>query len=98
MYYIDLNEAEYCVTVYNTITQNNDGANDTWIIENIEQFQFNEVWIFNRVGNEVFHVEGYQNDWYATFNGKDLPEATYYYIIDLGDGRDPIKGHVTIIR
>lgn len=98
IYYIDLNEAEYCVTVYNTITPNNDGANDTWIIENIEQFQFNEVWIFNRVGNEVFHVEGYQNDWDATFNGKDLPEATYYYIIDLGDGRDPIKGHVTIIR
>lgn len=98
IYYIDLPEAQYCVTVYNTITPNNDGANDTWIVENIEQFPFNEVWIYNRVGNEVFHTEQYQNDWNGTFNGKDLPSATYYFIIDLGTGKDPIKGHVTIIR
>ena len=98
IYYVDLPEAEYCVTVYNTITPNNDGANDTWIVENIQQFEFNEVWIYNRVGNEVFHTESYENDWGGTFNGKDLPEATYYYIIELGNGKEPIKGHVTIIR
>ncbi len=98
IYYIDLPEAEFCVTVYNTITPNNDGTNDVWIVENIEQFEFNEVWIYNRVGNEVFHTENYQNDWAGTFKGKELPEATYYYIINLGNGKDPIKGHLTIIR
>ncbi len=98
IYYIDLPESEYCVTVYNTITPNNDGANDTWIIENIQHFKFNKIWIYNRVGVEVFHTEDYQNNWAGTFNGKDLPEATYYYIIDLGMGKDPIKGHLTIIR
>ncbi|MDD4149289.1 MAG: gliding motility-associated C-terminal domain-containing protein [Bacteroidales bacterium] len=98
IYLINLPEAEYCITVYNTITPNNDGVNDTWIVENIDFFPFNAVWIFNRVGNEVFHVENYQNNWNGTFKGKDLPEATYYYIIDLGTGKDPIKGHLTIIR
>ncbi|MDY0141860.1 MAG: gliding motility-associated C-terminal domain-containing protein [Bacteroidales bacterium] len=98
IYYIDLPETEYCISIYNTITPNNDGVNDTWIVENINRFPFNKVWIFNRVGNEVFYTENYQNDWDGTFNGKDLPEATYYYIIDLGTGKDLIKGHVTIIR
>jgi gliding motility-associated-like protein len=98
IYYVDLPEAEFCVTVYNTFTPNNDGSNDYWRIENIEEFEFSEIWVFNRVGNEVFHAENYQNDWQGTFNGEDLPESTYYYVIDLGNGKDLIKGHVTIIR
>jgi len=98
IYMVDLPEAEFCVIIYNTITPNNDGSNDVWIIENIEQFERSQIWIYNRVGNLVYEVENYQNDWGGTFNGKDLPEGTYYYIIDLGNGKDPIKGHVTIIR
>lgn len=98
IYSIDLMEAKYCITVYNTFTPNSDGANDTWKVENIQEFEFSEVWIYNRVGNQVFYTENYANDWKGTFNGQDLPEGTYYYIIDLGNGKDAIKGHVTIIR
>lgn len=97
-YYFELNEEKYCIFVYNTFTPNGDGVNDTWIVKNIEQFVHSKVWIYNRVGNLVYHETNYQNDWDGTFNGQELPEATYYYIIDLGVGRDPIKGHVTIIR
>ena len=97
-YTIELDEAQYCIFIYNTYTPNGDGVNDTWIIENIEQFPFSEIWVYNRVGNLVYNSKNYQNDWDGSFNGKPLPEATYYYVIDLGVGRDPIKGHVTIIR
>lgn len=98
IYSVDLPEAEFCVIIYNTFTPNGDGSNDVWKIENIEQFERSKIWIYNRVGNLVFEVENYQNDWKGTFNEKDLPEGTYYYIIDLGTGKEPIKGHVTIIR
>jgi gliding motility-associated-like protein len=50
------------------------------------------------LGNLVYSAEGYKNDWDGTYNGKPLPEGTYYYLIDLGTGKDPIKGHLTIIR
>ncbi len=98
IYTIDLPEAEFCLVIYNTFTPNNDGSNDVWLIENIEEFERSEIWIYNRVGNLVYQAENYQNNWAGTFEGKDLPEGTYYFIIDLGTGKDPIKGHVTIIR
>ncbi|HPL03660.1 MAG TPA: gliding motility-associated C-terminal domain-containing protein [Bacteroidales bacterium] len=98
IYDVDLMELTYCITIYNTITPNGDGANDTWIIENIDKFPRNKIWIYNRIGNLVFEAENYQNDWGGTYKGKDLPEGTYYYIIDLGDGKSLFKGHITIIR
>lgn len=97
-YTIELPESEFCIVIYNTFTPNNDGSNDVWYIENIEEFERSEIWIYNRVGNLVYYAENYQNDWKGTFEGKDLPEGTYYFIIDLGTGKDPLKGHVTIIR
>ncbi|MFW5805331.1 MAG: gliding motility-associated C-terminal domain-containing protein [Bacteroidales bacterium] len=95
---IDLEEEEYCVIVHNTITPNGDGKNDTWVVENIEEFSYSEVWIYNRDGRELFNVQGYKNNWDGTYNGNDLPDGTYFYIIDLGKGKDLIKGHLTIIR
>ncbi len=95
---IELIEAEFCLIVFNTFTPNGDGVNDTWYIENIEQFEFNQVWVYNRNGNLVFSSEFYANNWDGTYNGKPLPEATYYYVIEPGAGKDALKGHVTIIR
>ncbi len=95
---IALEEAEYCVTVHNTITPNGDGKNDVWYIENIEEFPYSEVWIYNRNGQEIYYKKAYQNTWNGKFNGNALPEGTYFYLIDLGNGKEVIKGYITIIR
>ncbi len=54
--------------------------------------------VCNRNGNLVFSAVNYQNDWDGKYNDKDLPAATYYYIIELGDGSDVFKGGVAIVR
>ena len=41
---------------------------------------------------------GYETDWDGTYNGKSLPVATYYYIINPKNGRNVISGSVTIIK
>jgi len=86
--------------IYNTFTPNGDGVNDTWHIKNIELYPNNTVEINNRNGNLVYKNERAITQWDGTYykDGKDLPAATYYYIIDLGNGPDIIKGNVTIIR
>ena len=41
--------------------------------------------VFNRYGIEVFQSENYENNWDATYNGKLLPQGSYYYIVEVID-------------
>ena len=48
--------------------------------------------------------KGYSNDWDGTnqmqlyFGDGRLPEGTYFYIFDLGNGSNPLTGFVFIKR
>ncbi|MBN2350371.1 MAG: gliding motility-associated C-terminal domain-containing protein, partial [Bacteroidales bacterium] len=87
--------------IFSGFTPNGDGINDTWRIPNAYQYENIEVEIFNRWGNRVFHSKGYSSDkeWNGTYNGKELPIGTYYYIIHPNDGvTEPKTGTVTIVR
>lgn len=84
-------------------TPNGDGANDTWYIAFIELYPKNEVFIFDRWGQRVYHQENYENGdgWDAKYLGGDLPVSTFYYILkvqpEVGDEK-VFKGAVSIIR
>lgn len=86
------------IVVVNTFSPNRDGINETWDIQNIENFPNATVEIFNRWGNQVFKSQGAYKPWDGTYNGNYLPLATYYYIIRLNQDEKPITGSVTIIR
>jgi gliding motility-associated-like protein len=83
---------------------NNDGIDDTWNI--IKPFGSKvAVKVFNRWGNEVFRNDDYKNDWrgkgVANFLGEDVPEGTYYYIVegtDFNGGVVRLAGPLTIKR
>ncbi|MBK9318245.1 MAG: gliding motility-associated C-terminal domain-containing protein [Bacteroidetes bacterium] len=86
------------VTIPNIFTPNGDNTNEFFELENIEQYPNNTVQIFNRWGKEVFSTSGYNNTT-KKFDGKDLPDGVYFYIVDLGDGTtEPKAGTVTINR
>lgn len=85
----------------NAFTPNDDGANDTWNIEQLFIFDKVSVDVYNRWGDRVFHSNGYSSDkfWNGTDQkGKKLPMDSYYYVIDLHNGEEAIVGTVTIIR
>lgn len=84
--------------ITNLITPNEDGFNDTWYIENIDLFPNNKVEIFNRQGQVVFKMDGYDNTWGGTFNGEILPDGTYYYVLQFTDTGQALKGSVNILR
>jgi gliding motility-associated-like protein len=89
---------EDCLTIWTSFSPDGDGVNDVWNIGNIDLYPDCKVEIFNRWGNKIFESKGYYEPWDGTWNGKPLPEETYYYAITLGDGRRPFTGTVTIIR
>ncbi len=87
----------------NGITPNGDGVNDVLVFDVLlsgESFPDNEIIIFNRWGDQVYHAKPYNNDWQGTNqNGKDLPQATYYYILRLNIADGVIlRGDVTILK
>ncbi|WP_242921684.1 PKD domain-containing protein [Pontibacter liquoris] len=86
------------ITIPNAFSPNHDGVNEVWEIENIHNFPEARVEIFNRWGNLLYTSNGYGTPWDGTYNGQELPVATYYYIIYLNSTEKPISGNVTIIR
>jgi len=85
------------IVLYNTFTPNGDNNNDLWYIGNIEKYPNNHLEIYNRYGKQIFVTDGYNNSWGGTSFGEKLPAATYFYILDLGDGKGVYNGTVTIV-
>ncbi|WP_437399299.1 gliding motility-associated C-terminal domain-containing protein [Flagellimonas lutimaris] len=85
-----------CLVVYNEFSPNGDGVNDYFKIDCLSRYPNNTIQVFNRWGNIVFQTKSYKNDWDGTSNGRaivqpedQLPEGTYYYVLNLGDGSEP---------
>ncbi|MEM9822867.1 MAG: gliding motility-associated C-terminal domain-containing protein, partial [Bacteroidota bacterium] len=87
------------LTIFSGFSPNGDGVNDFFQIRGIERFPNNSVLVFNRWGNEVFRSRGYTNDqgWDGRWEGKDLPDGTYFYVIEDGEGNQ-YSGYVQIHR
>lgn len=86
------------INARNILTPNNDGKNDTWIVENIDVYPNNEVTVYDRGGRVVYSKKSYDNSWDGTYQGTPLTQGTYYYVIDFGDGLGKFKGYVTLLR
>jgi len=83
--------------VFTGFSPNGDGVNDFFHIDGIENYPDSELSVFNRWGNEVFFNKGYLNDWDGTWQGKILPDGTYFYVLEDGEGNS-YSGYVQIHR
>lgn len=82
----------------NTFSPNGDRINDLWEIQYLEEYSSNHIRVFTRAGQLVFESVGKYKAWDGTYKGKALPMDTYYFIVEPGNGRDPVTGYVTIVR
>jgi gliding motility-associated-like protein len=88
------------LSIPNAFTANGDGVNDTWNIEGIEGYSDLKIQVFNRWGALVYVRYGDYEVWNGTSkSGDQLPQGTYYYIIELNDNKETIyRGDISIIR
>lgn len=87
--------------IYNIITPNGDGFNDTWDIKGIQHYPGSVIQIFDKHGVEkqimTVAQDVAQFSWDGKVNGRPLSSGTYWYLIQVSDGRK-IKGSLTIKR
>ena len=91
------------ITVYNAVSPNNDGRNDTFILRYVDLFtdtQNNKVTIFNRWGDVIFETENYDNKdrVFKGLNtgGNEVPTGTYFYKIEFSSGRATRMGYLLV--
>ena len=84
--------------IFNGFSPNGDLVNDFFRIDGLQDFPNHIVYVFNRWGNEVLKTENYNNDWAGTWNGTNLPDGTYFYVFDPGNGEATVSGYVQINR
>ncbi len=89
------------------ITPNGDGKNDTLIFRGLPALNIeNRLTIYNRWGNIVFSTGNYQNNWSgqtdsafgALATDSQLPDGTYYYILDFFGARPNLGNYVYLDR
>jgi len=95
------------IEVYNGLSPNGDGLNDMWIIDCLEDFENNNVKLYNRAGQLVYETYNYNNA-DISFDGvgnrgiyimgNSVPDGTYFYVIDKGDGSEPRAGYIELMR
>ena len=78
---------------------NGDGINNFWLVGNIVDYPQCAVTIYDDKGIKVYDAKPYNNDWDGTFNGKQLPDGVYYFIIRCdGEEATPRSGSITVLR
>lgn len=100
-------EVKTNVHPFNGISRNGDGKNETFWINCIDNFPNNIVKIYNRAGTLVYEATNYNNN-DIVFDGKsnrgvspmgtNLPDGTYFYIIDKRDGSKQLAGYLEIVN
>lgn len=93
--------ADFIIRANNVLTPNNDGRNDRWIIQSLEDYPENEVIITDRAGRVIFKQRNYTNTWDGKLNGQRLAEGTYFYTFSVFNTvtktTDVARGYITIL-
>ena len=101
---VDIGIACDTLIVPNGFSPNDDGTNDGYVIEGIENYPGNRLWVYNRWGNLIYKAKDYRNSWDGVANvsgiymGKKVPTGTYFFILDLNDNSKPRAGYLIIRR
>ncbi|MFN3640316.1 MAG: gliding motility-associated C-terminal domain-containing protein, partial [Flavobacterium sp.] len=87
-------EAVYC-GIQRGISPNGDNLNDFF---DLRLLNVKHLSIFNRYGVKVYQKENYTQEWAGqTSDGKELPTATYFYVIEFRNG-ESITGWIYVQR
>ncbi|MFN5318707.1 MAG: tandem-95 repeat protein [Bacteroidia bacterium] len=95
--------AQQDVFIPDGFSPDGDGQNDRFEIFYVNGKRI-KIEVYNRWGTLVYSNENYQNEWDGRANqgtilwGEQLPESTYYYLIEIEGEAEIRKGYLTLWR
>jgi gliding motility-associated-like protein len=88
------------LTTYNAFSPNGDGVNDLFLTKN-QNLTYYRLTIFNRWGNKLFETTDPQAGWNGTYQGGEVPEGTYFYLLEaigIDQKEYLLKGYISLRR
>jgi gliding motility-associated-like protein len=86
------------LTIYNTFTPNADRFNDTWGVPEIRFYEGVRISVYERGGARVFFTENPDIRWDGTYEGKEMPVGSYYWVIQIDETGATRRGIVNLLR
>jgi gliding motility-associated-like protein len=84
--------------VANTFTPNGDGTNDKWTVPGLRFYEGARISVFDKAGSRMFYTEIPDQGWDGTFNGKELPIGSYFWVIEAIEVGEVRRGILNLIR
>jgi gliding motility-associated-like protein len=86
------------LVVSNTFTPNGDGTNDKWSVPGLRFYEGARISVFDKAGSRMFYTEIPDQGWDGTFNGKELPIGSYFWVIEALEVGEIRRGLLNLIR
>ena len=80
-------------------TPNDDGVNDKWLVEGIENYPKADVEIYDRFHRRLLRVKGrYFRGWDGYYNGHIMPNGDYWFVVLTYGKKESVAGHFMLKR
>jgi gliding motility-associated-like protein len=86
------------ISIPSFFTPNNDGANDFWLVRGVENFRNYSINIYDRFGKLLHSMSRGSIGWDGLSNGNKMPSTDYWYVIQIPETNQIIKGNFSLIR
>jgi len=86
------------LTITNAYSPNGDGANDAWGVPELRFYEGVRIQIFNSGGSRLFYTENPDIRWDGTYEGKQMPVGSYYWVIEVIETGEMRRGMLNLIR
>jgi gliding motility-associated-like protein len=86
------------LVVNNSFSPNGDGINDNWSVPSLRFYDGARISVFDKDGDRLFYTEIPDQGWDGTFNGKQLPIGSYYWVIEALELGEIRRGILNLIR
>ena len=86
------------MTITNAFTPNGDRFNDAWGVQELRFYEGVRISVYDRGGSRLFYTENPDIRWDGTYDGKEMPVASYFWTIEIGETGETRRGMLNLIR
>jgi gliding motility-associated-like protein len=84
--------------ITNTFTPNGDGSNEGWGVPGLRFYEGVRISVYEKSGLRVFSTGNPDVRWDGTYNGKEMPVGSYFWVIDIQETGEMRRGILNLIR